>query len=245
MKHFLTLLLCLVASLTAGAVPTTPTFSTEDGEATWYYIRFKSNYNCYLTDCGVGNNVQVMGFDLARADDQQWKVVGESTTSFTLVNKAGHKLYYNSSTLRYVTSDTEAITYAMDQYPNYWELYRTEVGSDGMRFGISGNNCFHGAVLTEKNKNNDLNKFIFVPVANALADYTTFQSKLPLLSDVEEPVWYYLSLTNSATHYLVDAGESNKVALNSTVTYNDKARQWQLVPVDNEGGFALRSRLGH
>ena len=89
MKHFLTLLLCLVASLTAGAVPTTPTFSTEDGEATWYYIRFKSNYNCYLTDCGVGNNVQVMGFDLARADDQQWKVVGESTTSFTLVNKAG------------------------------------------------------------------------------------------------------------------------------------------------------------
>lgn len=245
MKHFLTLLLCLVASLTAGAAPTTPTFSTEDGEATWYYIRFKSNYNCYLTDCGVGNNVQVMGFDLARADDQQWKVVGESTTSFTLVNKAGHKLYYNSSTLRYVTSDTEAITYAMDQYPNYWELYRTEVGSDGMRFGISGNNCFHGAVLTEKNKNNDLNKFIFVPVANALADYTTFQSKLPLLSDVEEPVWYYLSLTNSATHYLVDAGESTKVALNSTVTYNDKARQWQLVPVDNEGGFALRSRLGH
>ena len=245
MKHFLTLLLCLVASLTAGAAPTTPTFSTEDGEATWYYIRFKSNYNCYLTDCGVGNNVQVMGFDLARADDQQWKVVGESTTSFTLVNKAGHKLYYNSSTLRYVTSDTEAITYAMDQYTNYWELYRTEVGSDGMRFGISGNNCFHGAVLTEKNKNNDLNKFIFVPVANALADYTTFQSKLPLLSDVEEPVWYYLSLTNSATHYLVDAGESTKVALNSTVTYNDKARQWQLVPVDNEGGFALRSRLGH
>ncbi|MDD7524215.1 MAG: glycoside hydrolase family 95 protein, partial [Alloprevotella sp.] len=245
MKHFLTLLLCLVASLTAGAASTTPTFSTEDGEATWYYIRFKSNYNCYLTDCGVGNNVQVMGFDLARADDQQWKVVGESTTSFTLVNKAGHKLYYNSSTLRYVTSDTEAITYAMDQYPNYWELYRTEVGSDGMRFGISGNNCFHGAVLTEKNKNNDLNKFIFVPVANALADYTTFQSKLPLLSDVEEPTWYYLSLTNSATHYLVDAGESTKVALNSTVTYNDKARQWQLVPVDNEGGFALRSRLGH
>ena len=245
MKHFLTLLLCLVASLTAGAAPTTPTFSTEDGEATWYYIRFKSNYNCYLTDCGVGNNVQVMGFDLARADDQQWKVVGESTTSFTLVNKAGHKLYYNSSTLRYVTSDTEAITYAMDQYPNYWELYRTEVGSDGMRFGISGNNCFHGAVLTEKNKNNDLNKFIFVPVANALADYTTFQSKLPLLSDVEEPTWYYLSLTNSATHYLVDAGASTKVALNSTVTYNDKARQWQLVPVDNEGGFALRSRLGH
>ena len=245
MKHFLTLLLCLVASLTAGAAPTTPTFSTEDGEATWYYIRFKSNYNCYLTDCGVGNNVQVMGFDPARGDDQQWKVVGESTTSFTLVNKAGHKLYYNSSTLRYVTSDTEAITYAMDQYPNYWELYRTEVGSDGMRFGISGNNCFHGAVLTEKNKNNDLNKFIFVPVANALADYTTFQSKLPLLSDVEEPVWYYLSLTNSATHYLVDAGASTKVALNSTVTYNDKARQWQLVPVDNEGGFALRSRLGH
>ena len=245
MKHFLTLLLCLVASLTAGAAPTTPTFSTEDGEATWYYIRFKSNYNCYLTDCGVGNNVQVMGFDFARADDQQWKVVGESTTSFTLVNKAGHKLYYNSSTLRYVTSDTEAITYAMDQYPNYWELYRTEVGSDGMRFGISGNNCFHGAVLTEKNKNNDLNKFIFVPVANALADYITFQSKLPLLSDVEEPTWYYLSLTNSATHYLVDAGESTKVALNSTVTYNDKARQWQLVPVDNEGGFALRSRLGH
>ncbi|WP_235385733.1 glycosyl hydrolase family 95 catalytic domain-containing protein [Prevotellamassilia timonensis] len=245
MKHFLTFLLCLVASLTVGAVPTTPTFSTEDGEATWYYIRFKSNYNCYLTDCGVGNNVQVMGFDLARADDQQWKVVGESTTSFTLVNKAGHKLYYNSSTLRYVTSDTEAITYAMDQYTNYWELYRTEVGSDGKRFGISGNNCFHGAVLTEKNKNNDLNKFIFVPVANALADYTTFQSKLPLLSDVEEPVWYYLSLTNSATHYLVDAGESTKVALNSTVTYNDKARQWQLVPVDNEGGFALRSRLGH
>ena len=245
MKHFLTLLLCLVASLTAGAVPTTPTFSTEDGEATWYYIRFKSNYNCYLTDCGVGNNVQVMGFDLARGDDQQWKVVGESTTSFTLVSKAGHKLYYNSSALRYVTSDTEAITYAMDQYPNYWELYRTEVGSDGMRFGISGNNCFHGAVLTEKNKNNDLNKFIFVPVANALADYTTFQSKLPSLSDVEEPVWYYLSLTNSATHYLVDAGESTKVALNSTVTYNDKARQWQLVPVDNEGGFALRSRLGH
>ena len=45
MKHFLTLLLCLVASLTAGAAPTTPTFSTEDGEATWYYIRFKSNYN--------------------------------------------------------------------------------------------------------------------------------------------------------------------------------------------------------
>ena len=64
MKHFLTLLLCLVASLTAGAVPTTPTFSTEDGEATWYYIRFKSNYNCYLTDCGVGNNVQVMALAL-------------------------------------------------------------------------------------------------------------------------------------------------------------------------------------
>ena len=245
MKHFLTLLLCLVASLTAGAVPTTPTFSTEDGEATWYYIRFKSNYNCYLTDCGVGNNVQVMGFDPARADDQQWKVVGESTTSFTLVNKAGHKLYYNSSTLRYVTSDTEANTYKLFAYTSYWEMYRTEVTETDLRFGISGSTCFHGAVLTEKAVNNDLNKFIFVPVATALADYTTFQSKLPLLSDVEEPTWYYLSLTNSATHYLVDAGESTKVALNSTVTYNDKARQWQLVPVDNEGGFALRSRLGH
>ena len=245
MKQFLTFLLCLVTSLTAGAAPTTPTFSTEDGEATWYYIRFKSNYNCYLTDCGVGNNVQVLGYDPARTADQQWKVVGESTTSITLVSRAGHKLYYNSSTLRYVTSDTEANTYKLYQFPSYWEMSRTGVSETAMRFGISGQSCFHGAVITEKNPNNDLNKFDFVPVATAQANYNTFQSKLPLLSEEEEPVWYYLSLTKDATHYLVDNGASTKVALNSTETVNDKARQWQLVPVDNEGGFALRSRLGH
>ena len=245
MKQFLTFLLCLVTSLTAGAAPTTPTFSTEDGEATWYYIRFKSNYNCYLTDCGAGNNVQVLGYDPARTADQQWKVVGESTTSITLVSKAGHKLYYKSSTYRYVTSDTEANTYKLHAYASYWEMYRTEVTETAMRFGISGQSCFHGAVITEKNPNNDLNKFDFVPVATALANYNTFQSKLPMLSEEEEPVWYYLSLTKDATHYLVDNGASTKVALNSTETHNDKARQWQLVPVDNEGGFALRSRLGH
>ena len=245
MKQFLTFLLCLVTSLTAGAAPTTPTFSTEDGVATWYYIRFKSNYNCYLTDCGAGNNVQVLGYDPARTADQQWKVVGESTNSITLVSKAGHKLYYNSSTYRYVTSDTEANTYKLYAYASYWEMYRTEVTENDMRFGISGASCYHGAVITEKNRNNDLNKFDFVPVATALADYNTFKSKLPMLSDEEEPVWYYLSLTKDATHYLVDNGASTKVALNSTETVNDKARQWQLVPVDNEGGFALRSRLGH
>ena len=245
MKQFLTFLLCLVTSLTAGAAPTTPTFSTEDGVATWYYIRFKSNYNCYLTDCGAGNNVQVLGYDPARTADQQWKVVGESTNSITLVSKAGHKLYYNSSTYRYVTSDTEANTYKLYAYASYWEMSRTEVSETAMRFGISGSICFHGAVITEKNPNNDLNKFDFVPVATAQANYNTFKSKLPMLSDEEEPVWYYLSLTKDATHYLVDNGASTKVALSSTETVNDKARQWQLVPVDNEGGFALRSRLGH
>ncbi len=245
MKQFLTFLLCLVTSLTAGAAPTTPTFSTEDGVATWYYIRFKSNYNCYLTDCGAGNNVQVLGYDPARTADQQWKVVGESTNSITLVSKAGHKLYYNSSTYRYVTSDTEANTYKLYAYASYWEMYRTKVTENDKRFGISGESCYHGAVITEKNRNNDLNKFDFVPVATAQADYNTFKSKLPMLSDEEEPVWYYLSLTRDATHYLVDNGASTKVALNSTETVNDKARQWQLVPVDNEGGFALRSRLGH
>ncbi len=245
MKQFLTFLLCLVTSLTAGAAPTTPTFSTADGEATWYYIRFKSINNFYLTDCGAGSNVQVLRYDPARTEDQQWKVVGESTYSFTLVSRAGHKLYYNSSTLRYVTSDTEANTYKLYQYPSYWEMSRFEVSETAMRFGISGSSCFHGAVITEKPRENDLNKFDFVPVATVQANYNTFQSKLPMLSDEEEPVWYYLSLTRDATHYLVDNGASTKVALNSTETVNDKARQWQLVPVDNEGGFALRSRLGH
>ena len=245
MKQFLTFLLCLVTSLTAGAAPTTPTFSTADGEATWYYIRFKSNYNCYLTDCGADNKVLVLGYDPARTADQQWKVVGESTSSITLVSRAGHKLYYNSSTQRYVTSDTKANTYKLYQYPSYWEMSRFEVSETAMRFGISGQSCFHGAVITEKNPNNDLNKFDFVPVATAQANYNTFKSKLPMLSDEEEPVWYYLSLTKDATHYLVDNGASTKVALSSTETVNDKARQWQLVPVDNEGGFALRSRLGH
>ena len=41
MRKLLSLWLMLVAFITAGAAPATPTFSTEDGEATWYYIRFK------------------------------------------------------------------------------------------------------------------------------------------------------------------------------------------------------------
>lgn len=111
----------LVAFITAGAAPTTPAFSTEDGDATWYYIRFKSHFDYYLTDVGADANVLLKGYDAALADGQQWKVVGESTTSFKLVSKAGRTLVYNFGTERYVASTTETQTYGMHEYPNFWK----------------------------------------------------------------------------------------------------------------------------
>lgn len=235
----------LVAFITAGAAPETPTFSTEDGEATWYYIRFKSHFDFYLTDVGANENVLLKGYDAALADGQQWKVVGESTTSFKLVSKAGRTLVYDG-TSRYLASTTETQLYGMHQYPNYWEAYRTEVGDveGGMCLTISGSAAYDQP-FTERTKDNDLNKFIFVPVASVVADYANYQSKLPLFSDEEEPIYYYLTLTNSTMHYLVDAGAGEKVALNATETYNDKARQWQFIAVGDEGDFVIRSRQGH
>ena len=235
----------LVAFITAGAAPATPTFSTEDGEATWYYIRFKSYFDYYLTDVGADANVQVKGYDAALADGQQWKVVGADVSSIKLVSKAGHTLVYNSSTQRYVASTTETQTYGMHAYPAYWEAYRTEVGDveGGTCLTISGSAAYDQP-FTERTKGNDLNKFIFVPVASVVADYANYQSKLPLFSDEEEPIYYYLSLTNSTIHYLVDAGAGEKVALNATETHNDKARQWQFIAVGDEGDFVIRSRSG-
>lgn len=57
MRKLFSFLLMLVAYVTAGAAPTTPAFSTDDGEATWYYIRFKSYFDYYLTDVGADANV--------------------------------------------------------------------------------------------------------------------------------------------------------------------------------------------
>ena len=245
MRKLFSLLLMLVAFITAGAAPATPTFSTEDRDATWYYIRFKSYFDYYLTDVGADANVQLKGYDVALADGQQWKVVGESTTSFKLVSKAGRTLVYNFGTERYVASTTETQTYGMHEYPAYWEAFRTEVGDveGGTCLAISGSAAY-GNPFTESAKNNDLNKFIFVPVATVVADYATYRSKLPTLSDEEEPIYYYLALTNGTTHYLQDNGASAKVGLNSSEPYNDKSRQWQFIAVNDEGDFVIRSRSG-
>ena len=246
MRKLLSLWLMLVAFITAGAAPVTPIFSTEDGEATWYYIRFKSHFDFYLTDVGANENVLLKGYDAALADGQQWKVVGKSTTSFKLVSKAGRTLVYNTGTSHYVASTTETQTYGMHQYPNFWEAFRTEVGdvNGGTCLTISGSAAY-GQPFTERAKDNDLNKFIFVPVATVVADYASYQSKLPTLSDEEEPIYYYLALTNGATHYLQDNGASAKVGLNSSEPYNDKSRQWQFIAVNDEGDFVIRSRQGH
>ncbi len=245
MRKLLSLWLMLVAFITAGAEPATPTFSTEDGEATWYYIRFKSHFDFYLTDVGANENVQLKGYDVALADGQQWKVVGESTTSFKLVSKAGRTLVYNIGTSRYVASTTGTQTYGMHQYDNFWEAFRTEVGdvANGTCLTISGSAAY-GQPFTERAKDKDLNKFIFVPVATVVADYATYRSKLPTLSDEEEPIYYYLALTNGTTHYLKDNGASAKVGLDSSEPYNDKSRQWQFIAVNDEGDFVIRSRQG-
>ncbi|MDY4558622.1 MAG: glycoside hydrolase N-terminal domain-containing protein [Alloprevotella sp.] len=245
MRKLLSLWLMLVAFITAGAEPATPTFSTEDGEATWYYIRFKSHFDFYLTDVGANENVLLKGYDVALADGQQWKVVGESTTSFKLVSKAGRTLVYNTGTQRYVASTTGMQTYGMHQYPNFWEAFRTEVGDvdGGTCLTISGGAAY-GNPFTERAKNNDLNKFIFVPVATVVADYATYRSKLPTLSDEEEPIYYYLALTNGTKEYLQDNGASAKVGLDSSEPYNDKARQWQFIAVGDGGDFVIRSRQG-
>ena len=245
MRKLLSLWLMLVAFITAGAAPATPTFSTEDGEATWYYIRFKSHFDFYLTDVGANENVQLKGYDAALADGQQWKVVGESTTNFKLVSKAGRTLVYNGTALRYKASTTETQTYGMHQYDNFWEAFRTEVGdvANGTCLTISGGAAY-GQPFTERAKDKDLNKFIFVPVATVVADYATYRSKLPTLSDEEEPIYYYLALTNGATHYLQDNGASAKVALNSSERLNDRSRQWQFIAVNDEGDFVIRSRQG-
>lgn len=242
MRKLLSLWLMLVAFITAGAAPVTPTFSTEDGEATWYYIRFKSHFDFYLTDVGANENVQLKGYDVALADGQQWKVVGESTTNFKLVSKAGRTLVYDGTALRYKASTTETQTYGMHQYDNFWEAFRTEVGdvANGTCLTISGSAAY-GQPFTERAKDKDLNKFIFVPVATVVADYATYQSKLPTLSDEEEPIYYYLALTNGATHYLKDNGASAKVGLDSSEPYNDKSRQWQFIAVNDEGDFVIRS----
>ena len=245
MRKLLSLWLMLVAFITAGAEPVTPTFSTEDGEATWYYIRFKSHFDFYLTDVGANENVLLKGYDVALADGQQWKVVGESTTSFKLVSKAGRTLVYNTGTSRYVASTTETQTYGMHQYPNFWEAFRTEVGD------VAGGTCLtislgaaYGNPFTERTRDNDLNKFIFVPVATVVADYATYRSKLPTLSDEEEPIYYYLALTNGTKEYLQDNGASAKVGLDSSEPDNDKSRQWQFIAVNDEGDFVIRSRQG-
>ncbi len=245
MRKLFSFLLMLVAFVTAGAAPTAPAFSTEDGEATWYYIRFKSYFDYYLTDVGADANVQVKGYDVALADGQQWKVVGKSTTSFKLVSKAGRTLVYDTSAQRYVASTTGTQTYGMHQYPNFWEAFRTEVGDEanGTCLAISGSAAY-GNPFTESAKNNDLNKFVFEPVAKVVADYATYRSKLPTLSDEEEPIYYYLALTNGATHYLKDNGASAKVGLDSSEPDNDKSRQWQFIAVNDEGDFVIRSRSG-
>ena len=243
MRKLLSLWLMLVAFITAGAEPATPTFSTEDGEATWYYIRFKSHFDFYLTDVGANENVLLKGYDVALADGQQWKVVGESTTSVKLVSKAGRTLVYDGTASRYKASTNETQLYGMHAYSNYWEAYRTEVGDGGNRLTIS-ESAIYGKPFTERGADNDLNKFIFVPVATVVVDYATYQSKLPTLSDEEEPIYYYLALTNGTTHYLKDNGASAKVGLDSSEPYNDKSRQWQFIAVNDEGDFVIRSRSG-
>ncbi|MDY5767557.1 MAG: glycoside hydrolase family 95 protein, partial [Alloprevotella sp.] len=245
MRKLFSFLLMLVAFITAGAAPATPTFSTEDGDATWYYIRFKNFSDCYVTDLGADQNVEVRGYSPTLTDAQQWKIVGSDKTSFKLVNKAGRTLVYNATTERYITSATQTQTYSLHGYPAYWELFRTEVGDGGnKRFGVSGSSMRYGAQLTEKSADNDLNKFLFITPEAVAADYATYQSKLPTLSDEEEPIYYYLALTNGATLYLKDNGASAKVGLDSSEPDNDKSRQWQFITVNDEGDFVIRSRSG-
>ncbi|MGM9694994.1 MAG: glycosyl hydrolase family 95 catalytic domain-containing protein [Alloprevotella sp.] len=234
MKHFLTLLLCLVASLTVGAAPVAPTFSaTEDEDATWYYVRFNAGVKCCLTDQGSGN-LKIQVYDPAIADRQQWRLIG-TADGFLLKSKAGN--YVNFASSRFTTSTT-GTSLSLVEYTYFYEIHRVENTDNTNNMNLNGGSNA-GRELAEYTAGDGNNKLSFVSVAEMQSMY---EAALPQITDLEEPMWYYLKLTNSGNHWLVDAGESAKVALNATRTYNDHTRSWQLVKVDEEGGFALRNR---
>lgn len=235
MKHFLTLLLCLVASLTVGAAPVAPTFSaTEDGDATWFYIRFNAGVKCCLTDQGSSNNLKIQCYDPAKADQQQWRLIG-TADGFVLKSKAGN--YVNFASSRY-TANTSGISLSLVVSGDFYEIHRVDNTSNTNNMNLHASTD-PGTELAEYNAGDGNNKLSFVSVADM---QSLFAASLPQITELEEPIWYYLKLINSGDAWLVDAGASAKVSLNTTRTYNDYARSWQLVKVDDEGGFALRNR---
>ena len=235
MKQFLTFLLCLVTSLTAGAAPVAPTFSaTEDGDATWFYIRFNAGVKCCLTDEGSSANLKVQCYDPAKADRQQWRLIG-TADGFVLKSKAGN--YVNFASNRY-TANTSGISLSLVVSGDFYEIHRVDNTSNTNNMNLNAS-TEPGTQLAEYNAGDGNNKLSFVSVADM---QNLFAAALPQITELEEPIWYYLKLINSGDAWLVDAGASAKVSLNTTRTYNDYARSWQLVKVDDEGGFALRNR---
>ncbi|MDD6921396.1 MAG: glycoside hydrolase family 95 protein, partial [Bacteroidales bacterium] len=235
MKQFLTFLLCLVTSLTAGAAPVAPTFSvTEEGDATWFYIRFDAGVKCCLTDEGTSANLKVQCYDPAKADRQQWRLIG-TADGFVLKSKAGN--YVNFASNRY-TANTSGISLSLVVSGDFYEIHRVDNTSNTNNMNLNAS-TEPGTQLAEYNAGNGNNKLSFVSVADM---QNLFTAALPQITELEEPIWYYLKLINEGDSWLVDEGASAMVKHNATRTYNDHARSWQLVKVDDEGGFALRNR---
>lgn len=235
MKQFLTFLLCLVTSLTAGAAPVAPTFSaTEEGDATWFYIRFNAGVKCCLTDEGSSANLKVQCYDPAKADRQQWRLIG-TADGFVLKSKAGN--YVNFASNRY-TANTSGISLSLVVSGDFYEIHRVDNTSNTNNMYLNAS-TEPGTQLAEYNAGNGNNKLSFVSVADM---QNLFTAALPQITELEEPIWYYLKLINEGDSWLVDEGASAMVKHNATRTYNDHARSWQLVKVDDEGGFALRNR---
>ena len=235
MKQFLTFLLCLVTSLTAGAAPVAPTFSaTEEGDATWFYIRFNAGVKCCLTDEGSSENLKVQCYDPAKADRQQWRLIG-TADGFVLKSKAGN--YVNFASNRY-TANTSGISLSLVVSGDFYEIHRVDNTSNTNNMYLNAS-TEPGTQLAEYNAGDGNNKLSFVSVADM---QNLFTAALPQITELEEPIWYYLKLINRGDSWLVDEGASAMVKHNTTRTYNDHARSWQLVKVDDEGGFALRNR---
>lgn len=209
MKHFLTLLLCLVASLTAGAAPVAPTFSvTEDGDATWFYIRFNAGVKCCLTDQGSSNNLKIQCYDPAKADQQQWRLIG-TADGFVLKSKAGN--YVNFASSRY-TANTSGISLSLVVSGDFYEIHRVDNTSNTNNMNLHASTD-PGTELAEYNAGDGNNKLSFVSVADM---QSLFAASLPQITELEEPIWYYLKLINSGDAWLVDTGASAKVSLNTT-----------------------------
>ena len=221
MKKLFISLFVAIASLTAAAQGTMPTFTTAGQDTSWYFIQFVKGSNV-LYDPGT-NGAKLITATKSADDSKKWALVG-TKDNFRLVSKLGGKVIYSDS--RFCSSKTaDGATFHLVNGSSCWELQRTNSSSCMNQWGGTST----GVQLGEWGAGDGNNGLNFV-VAEA---------QLPKFS-AEEDYWYFIEFAQN-NNTILDQGAGSNTILTKADPVDGQL--WKLV--GNKDNFQLVSKLGN